>query len=113
MRNSKNNVRRAYTETFPHDELGLTLEEINHMGIVLNHLDSDSELYNTQLKAMKRLGDINNRYAMNNKEIINRLKFHDGGDGVTYEFWIDPKTEKVYKIQIEIVRDFSSLTEEL
>lgn len=40
------------------------------------------------------------------KEIIERLEWHDGGDGVEYEFWKDPETEQLYSVPIEIVRDF-------
>ena len=41
-----------------------------------------------------------------NKEIIKRLEWHDGGDGVEYEFWKDPETGQLYRVPIEIVREF-------
>ena len=47
-----------------------------------------------------------------NKEIIERLEWYDGGDGVTYEYWIDPETRKTYLVDIEIVRDFENAEEE-
>jgi hypothetical protein len=43
-----------------------------------------------------------------NKEIIERLYFYDSGDGVEYELWKDSLTNQVYKVSIEIVRDFDS-----
>ena len=42
-----------------------------------------------------------------NKEIMARLKWIEGGDGVEYEFWRDPVHNQIYKVPIEIVRDFS------
>ena len=42
------------------------------------------------------------------KEIIDRLVFHDGGDGVEYEIWIDTTTEIEYTIPIEIQRDWAN-----
>ena len=44
-------------------------------------------------------------------ELIERLEWHDGGNGITNEVWKDPKTEKKYIICIEIVRDFDNLEE--
>lgn len=41
-------------------------------------------------------------------EIIERLEFIEGGDGVEYERWIDRKTNLVYRVPIEIVRDFNN-----
>jgi len=41
--------------------------------------------------------------------IINRLEFWDGGDGVDFEYWRDTKTEFVYQVPIEIVRDFNEI----
>ena len=40
------------------------------------------------------------------KEIIERLDWHDGGDGIEYEEWIDPQTKQIWIVPIEIVRDF-------
>lgn len=39
------------------------------------------------------------------------LEFHEGGDGVEYEVWRDEKTDKLYRVPIEIVRDFSDMEE--
>ena len=41
-------------------------------------------------------------------EIIERLEWYDGGDGIKYEIWIDTKTEILYTVPIEIVRDFDN-----
>lgn len=41
-------------------------------------------------------------------EIIERLEFFDGGDGVEYEVWIDIKTRLTYRVPIKIVRDFNN-----
>ena len=41
-----------------------------------------------------------------NKEIKERLQWHENGDGVEYEFWKDPFTNQIYRVPIEIVRDF-------
>jgi hypothetical protein len=40
------------------------------------------------------------------KEIIKRLYWIDGGDGVEYEFWEDSLTNQIYRVPIEIVREF-------
>ena len=40
------------------------------------------------------------------KEIIERLDWHDGGDGIEYEEWIDPLTKEIWIVPIEIKRDF-------
>ena len=45
------------------------------------------------------------------KEIIERLEWYDGGDNVTYEYWIDPETGKTYLVDIEIVRDLDNAVE--
>lgn len=45
------------------------------------------------------------------KAIIDRLEWYDGGDNVTYEYWIDPETGKTYLVDIEIVRDFDNAEE--
>lgn len=37
------------------------------------------------------------------------LEFHDGGDGVEYEVWINPETEELFRVGIEIVRDFDNI----
>ncbi len=46
-----------------------------------------------------------------NKEILERLEWKHGGDGVEYEFWEDPKTGKIYNVPIEVVRDFDNAEE--
>lgn len=46
-----------------------------------------------------------------NKEILERIEWKDGGDGIEYEFWQDPKTGKIYNVPIEIVRDFDNAEE--
>lgn len=38
--------------------------------------------------------------------VFARLKFHDAGNGVNYELWIDPITEIIYEIPLEINRSF-------
>ena len=43
-------------------------------------------------------------------EIIERLEYIDG-DGVEFEVYKDPKTNKHYSVQIEIVRHFKSAEE--
>jgi hypothetical protein len=40
------------------------------------------------------------------KEIVERLEWYDGGDGIEYEKWIDPETNKIWTVPIEIIRDF-------
>jgi len=44
-------------------------------------------------------------------DVIDRLEFHDGGDGIEYEVWEDPETGKLYKLEIEIVRNFDGAQE--
>lgn len=44
-------------------------------------------------------------------EILLRLEWTEGGDGVEYEYWVDPKTKKMYNVPIKIVRDFKNKTE--
>ena len=39
-------------------------------------------------------------------EIIERLEWIHGGDGIEYEFYQDPETGQLYCVPIEIVRDF-------
>mgnify|MGYP003121240938 FL=1 len=41
-----------------------------------------------------------------NNEIIERLEWIHGGDGIEYEFYKDPDTGQLYRVPIEIVRDF-------
>jgi hypothetical protein len=41
-------------------------------------------------------------------EIIERLEWYDMGDGIEFELWIDTKTEILYRVPIEIVRDFDN-----
>ena len=38
-----------------------------------------------------------------------RLEIYDTGDGVSHEIWVDPETEKRYRVPIEIVRDFNNM----
>ena len=45
------------------------------------------------------------------KENIEHLEWYDGGDGVTHEFWRDPWSSKIYRVEIEIVRDWDSAEE--
>ena len=40
------------------------------------------------------------------QQTIERLDWHDGGDGIEYEEWIDPLTKEIWIIPIEIKRDF-------
>jgi len=40
------------------------------------------------------------------KEIVDRLEWYDGGDGIEYEKWIDPETNIIWRVPIEIIRDF-------
>ena len=44
-----------------------------------------------------------------NKEILERLEWEHGGDGVEYECWRDPKTDKRYNVPIEILRDWDNI----
>jgi len=44
-------------------------------------------------------------------EIIHRLEWYDMGDGIEFELWIDTKTEILYRVPIEIVRDFDNAEE--
>ena len=44
-----------------------------------------------------------------NKEILERIEWIHGGDAVEYEFWQDPKTDKIYNVPI--VRDFDNAEE--
>ncbi len=41
------------------------------------------------------------------QQTIDRLEWHDGGDGIEYEEWIDPLTKEIWVVPIEIRRDFS------
>jgi len=38
----------------------------------------------------------------------NDLEFYESGDGVSYEVWRNTKTYELYKVHIDIVRNFSS-----
>jgi len=50
-----------------------------------------------------------NIYDMaNNKVNEDDLLFEDGGDGVEYELYKHIKTGQLYKVPIEIVRDFDN-----
>lgn len=46
-----------------------------------------------------------------NNEILQRLVWTEGGDGVDTEQWFDPKTGKTYVVEIEIVRKWDTLEE--
>ena len=39
------------------------------------------------------------------------LEWTEGGDGVEFEYWKDTETEKLFKVEIEIVRDFNGKEE--
>ena len=39
------------------------------------------------------------------------MVFHDGGDGIEYEIWREERTNKLYRVPIEIVRDFALMEE--
>ena len=41
------------------------------------------------------------------QQTIDRLEWHDGGDGIEYEEWIDPLTKEIWVVPIEIRRDFN------
>jgi len=41
--------------------------------------------------------------------VVARLTHHEGGDGVEYEVWKDAKTDTLYNVPIEIVRDWSNI----
>jgi hypothetical protein len=45
------------------------------------------------------------------EEVIERLEWYDGGDGIEYEVYQDPVTKKLYKVEIEIVRNFENVEE--
>ena len=45
------------------------------------------------------------------EEVRERLEWYDGGDGVEYEVYQDPVTKKLYKVEIEIVRNFEEAEE--
>ena len=45
------------------------------------------------------------------EEVKERLEWYDGGDGIEYEVWQDPVTKKLYKVEIEIVRNFEEAEE--
>lgn len=40
------------------------------------------------------------------QQTVERLDWHDGGDGIEYEEWIDPQTKQIWIVPIEIKRDF-------
>ena len=62
------------------------------------------------LKMLKQLRTDKTRKTMK-KEDMKNLEWYDGGDGVTYEFWRDPWSRKIYRVEIEIVRDWDSAEE--
>jgi len=41
------------------------------------------------------------------KEIMDRLKWYQRGDGVTYEYWQDTMTGDVYEVPLELKRDWN------
>ena len=43
---------------------------------------------------------------MKDNKLIPDLEWYDGGDGIEYEIWIDTDTDQLYKVPIEIVRNF-------
>lgn len=43
---------------------------------------------------------------MKDNKLIADLEWYDGGDGIEYEIWIDTDTDQLYKVPIEIVRNF-------
>lgn len=46
-------------------------------------------------------------------DLSDRLEwFLYGGDGDEYELWKDPHTGKLYRVPIQIVRDWDNITEE-
>lgn len=46
---------------------------------------------------------------INQEQIIEKLEHYDLGDGVTYEYWIEPDTKMIYQVPIEIVRDWDNI----
>jgi len=53
------------------------------------------------------ISDEGNHGIYNGEGIV----FYDSGDGVEYEVWQDEKTDKLYRVPIEIVRDFALMEE--
>tara|TARA_R100000654_G_scaffold529_2_gene1979 strand:- start:2403 stop:2555 length:153 start_codon:yes stop_codon:yes gene_type:complete len=45
------------------------------------------------------------------KEIIERLNWYADGDGEEFELWMDKKTNIVYRVPIQIIRDFDNAEE--
>lgn len=41
----------------------------------------------------------------------NELEFIDSGDGVSHEFWRNPETKVIYKVDITIIRDWDNMQE--
>jgi len=39
------------------------------------------------------------------------IVFHDSGDGISWEIWREEKTDKLFRVPIEIVRDFALMEE--
>ena len=39
------------------------------------------------------------------------LEWYDAGDGVEYEVWMNTTTKKLYKVEIEVVRNFNEMEE--
>lgn len=46
------------------------------------------------------------------QQTVERLHWHDGGDGIEYEEWIDPQTKQIWIVPIEIQRDFDGAYKE-
>ena len=38
---------------------------------------------------------------------IENLEWYESGDGTEYEIWIDTSTNQLYKVPIEILRNFT------
>jgi hypothetical protein len=43
------------------------------------------------------------------EDVVARLKFDNGGDGVEWERWVDPKDGTTYKVPISIYRDWDNM----
>ena len=43
------------------------------------------------------------------EDVVSRLKFDNGGDGVEWERWVDPKDGTTYKVPISIYRDWDNM----
>lgn len=43
------------------------------------------------------------------EDVVARLVYDHGGDGVEWERWVDPKDGTAYEVPIEIVRDWDNM----